>query len=128
MREKSVMRIIEHNRLDCFMILSKSFFLSHTSPKQSLRVEDYDPVQRVHSCPNTNCAGLLRWRGLEHFSTKKESVVEGVGLSFPGVPKDGNHLKELIWSAAQSVDEVLLILHLKISTRSAQSSDVSNTV
>lgn len=78
-------------------------------------------MQRVHSCPNTHSAGLLSGRRLEHFSPKKERMVQGVRFSLTSVPKNGDHLEELIWTTTQSADKVLLILHLRMQTRSAQS-------
>lgn len=48
-------------------------------------------------------------------------MVQGVGLALPGVPKDGDHLEELIRPAPQSAHKVLLILHLSIHTGSAPS-------
>ena len=48
-------------------------------------------------------------------------MVQGVGLALPGVPKDGDHLEELVRPAPQSAHKVLLILHLSIHTGSAAS-------
>lgn len=64
----------------------------HSGPQKALCVNHHHFAHRVVCCPDSDCAGLLCWRCLEDFPAIEESVVKGVRLAIPRVPKDGHHL------------------------------------
>lgn len=64
----------------------------HSGPQEALCINYHHFADRVIGCPDSNCARLLGWRRLEDFPAIEESVVKGVRLAIPRVPKDGHYL------------------------------------
>lgn len=64
----------------------------HGGPQEALCINYHHFADRVIGCPDSDRAGLLGWRCLEDFPAIEESVVKGVRLAIPCVPKDGHYL------------------------------------
>lgn len=83
-----------------------------SGPQEALGVNHHHFAHGVIGGPDSNCARLLGRRCLEHFPAIEESVVKGVRLAIPCVPKDGHYLQVLVRTAVQFLNKVFFIPYL----------------